>query len=198
MRRLFCLFVFLFVLGLSPAPSLAAADDGQYIHRPTVALLPVVNYSGQRNTGYMAGIIMDALYAKFPADRYTIVCGQPLEEALRGQGIDDFRTVSNSYLVSALQAMGVDYCVRTQVQGITTRQRVYLPDVFLLLKQWTAVVPVSFTITNVRTGAVVYDAAFSEYARNDGLIGFTDRHNAIRIGLSRLLDRFAQEQINLD
>ncbi len=198
MRRLVCLFVVLFVLGLSPAPAPAYADDGQSIRRPTVVLLPVINNSGQRRTGYMEGIIAGALNAKFPADRYAIVSGPELEEILRQQGIEDLRAVGNSYLLNALQASGADYCVRAEIHGVTTRQRVFLPDIFLLLKQWTAVVPVSFTVTNVRTGTVVYDATFSDYARNDGIIGFTDRHNAIRIGLSRLLDRFAQEQINLD
>ncbi len=196
MRRLVCLFAVLFVLGLSPSP--AYADDGQYFRRPTVALLPVINNSGQKHTGYMAGTITEVLNAKFPSDRYLVVSGQVLEDALRQQGIDDFRTVGSYSLINAMQAMGVDYYVRTEIQAVTTRQRVFLPDVFLLLKQWAATVPVSFTVMNVRTGAVVYDATFSEYARNDGLVGFTDRHNAIRIGLSRLLDRFAQEQINLE
>jgi hypothetical protein len=198
MRRFVCLFAVLLVLGLSPAPSPAYADDGQYVRRPTVALLPVINNSGQRHTGYMVGVITEALNAKFPPERYLIVSGPVLEDALRQQGIDDFRTAGSYSLINALQAMGVDYYVRTEIQAVTTRQRVFLPDVFLLLKQWAATVPISFTVMNVRTGTVAYDATFSEYARNDGLVGFTDRHNAIRIGLSRVLDRFAQEQIYLE
>jgi hypothetical protein len=91
----------------------------------------------------------------------------------------------------------VDYSVRAEILSVPTRQRVYFPDVFLLFKSWSATVPVSFVVTNVSTGEVIYAATFSEYAKHDAIIGFNDRHHAIRFALGKVLDKLAQEQINI-
>lgn len=195
MRRLLIALAALMILGLLPAPVLAAPDDPG-IHRPSVALLPVINNSGQKRTGYMVEMINEALQAKFGADRYLLIVDQTLDDALRRQGIDDFRAVDSYTLNNALQVAGVDYSVRTEILAVHTRQKVYFPDVFLLLKSWAAQVPVTFTVTNVHTGEVVYAGTFSEFAKHDAIIGFNDRHYAIRFALGKVLEKFAQEPVN--
>jgi hypothetical protein len=197
MRRLFFALAVLLILGIMPAPALAAPDEAPGVRKPSVALLPVINNSGQKRTGYMVEMISQALQDKFSPDRCLPIVDQPLEDALRRQGIDDFRAVDNFTLQSALQAIGVDYSVRSEILAVHTRQKVYFPDVFLLLKSWAAQVPVSFVVTNVRTGEVVYAGTFNEFAKHDAIIGFNDRHYAIRFALGKVLEKFAQEPINI-
>ncbi|HWQ62583.1 MAG TPA: hypothetical protein VN521_09745 [Negativicutes bacterium] len=199
MRRLLSSLAALLILGLlSAPPALAAPDDGPGIRRPSVALLPVINNSGQKRTQYMVGMINESLQAQFSPDRCLVIIDQTLDDALRRQGIDDFRTVDSYTLNNALQALGVDYSVRTEILAVATRQKVYFPDVFLLMKSWAAQVPVNFAVTNVRTGEVIYAATFSEYAKHDAIIGFNDRHYAIRFALAKVLEKFAQEQIGIN
>jgi TolB-like protein len=198
MRRILSVLAVLLVVGPLATPAAAAADDGSFYRRPTVVILPVINNSGQKRTQYMADVVAEALYAKFPSGRYLIVDGPALSDALSRQGIDDFRTVDRTTLNSALQAVGIDYSVRAEILSVDTRQRVYFPDIFLLIKTWTAQVPVTVTVTNVRTGGIMYDAYFSEYAKHDFLIGFADRHQAISLALDKVIEKFAQEQINLE
>jgi TolB-like protein len=198
MRRVFSALAVLLVFGLLATPAPAAADDGSSYRRPTVVILPVINNSGHKRTQYMADATAEALYAKFPYGRYLIVDGQTLNDALSRQGIDDIRAVDRATLNRALQAIGVDYSVQAEILSVDARQRVHFPDIFLLVKSWTAQVPVTVTVTNVRTGVAVYDAYFSEYAKHDFLIGFADKHQAISLALHRVLEKVAQEQINLE
>jgi len=196
MRRLLSVLAVLLLLSLLPAPAQAAPDESPVIRRPSVALLPVINNSGQKRTGYMVEMINEALYAKFSPDRYLLIVDQTLDDALRRQGIDDFRAVDAYTLNNALRAVGVDYSVRTEILSVHTRQRVYFPDIFLLVKSWAATVPVNFVVTNVSTGEVIFTATYSEYAKHDAIIGFNDRHYAIRFALGKVLDKFSQAQIN--
>lgn len=196
MRRLLIALAVLLVLGLPLSAASAAPDDGPGIRRPSVALLPVINNSGQKRTGYMVEMINEALQAKFSSDRYLPIVDQALDDALRRQGID--AGTADSYTINtALQAMGVDYSVRTEILAVQTRQKVYFPDVFLLMKSWAAWVPVAFTVTNVQSGEVVYAVTLSDYAKHDAIIGFNDRHYAIRFALGKVLEKFAQEQVNI-
>jgi hypothetical protein len=198
MRRFLFALAVLLVFGLLSAPVAVYADEGTAIRRPTVAVLPVINNSGQKRTQYMAEVINEALYAKFTPDRYLLLDGQALEDNLRRLGIEDVRSADSRTINNALRAMGVDYSVRAEVHAVITRQRVYFPDVFLLMKTWTATVPVTFSVTNVPTGAPAYEAYFAEYAKIDFIIGFADRNYAIRIALDKVLEKFALEQINLE
>lgn len=198
MRSLLAALIAALVLVLLAAPAGAAPPDDGSGRKPVVALMPVINNSSQKHTNYMVEMIDEALLVKFGADRYLVVGGQVLADTLRRQGIDDWRAVDNYTLYTALRAMGADYMVRTEIQPVNTRQRVHFPDVFLLMKTWTASVPVSFTVTDVRTGRAVYEATLSEWAKHDAIIGFADRHYAVRIALTRLLDKFGQETIILD
>lgn len=196
MRRFFFLLAVITILGILPAPLAAAADDTEY-RRPTVALLPVINTSYQKRTWYMVDMINEALRAKF-SPSCLIIEGQVLEDALRRQGIDDWRAVDDYTLMNALRSFGADYSVRTEILPVPTRQKVSFPDVFLFMKTWSARVPVSFLVTNVNTGEVVFSQTYSESDRHESLIGFSDRHQAIRLALTKVLERFAQEPINLE
>jgi len=197
MRRLLSVLAVLLLLSMLPAPAQADPDESPVmIRRPSVALLPVINNSGQKRTGYMVEMINEALYAKFSPDRCLLIVDQTLDAALRRQGIDDFRAVDAYTLNNALRAVGVDYSVRTEILSVHTRQRVYFPDIFLLVKSWAATVPVNFVVTNVSTGEVIFTATYSEYAKHDAIIGFNDRHYAIRFALGKVLDKFSQAQIN--
>lgn len=198
MRRFLFALVVVSVFGLLSASTAVYAEEGTAIRRPTVAMLPVINNSGQKRTQYMVEVISEALYAKFSPDRYLLLDGQALEDMLRRQGIEDIRAVDSGTLTNALRVMGVDYSVRAEVHAVPTRQRVYFPDVFLLMKTWTATVPVTFSVVNVHTGATAYEAYFAEYAKIDFIIGFADRNHAIRLALDKVLEKFAQEQINLE
>lgn len=198
MRRLLSALAAIILFSLLTAPAMAAPDDSQGLHRPSVALLPVINNSGQKRTGYMVEMINEALQNKFSPDRCLTIVDQTLDDALRRQGIDDFRAVDAYTLNRALQAAGIDYSVRTEILAVHTRQKVYFPDVFLLFKSWAATVPVSFVVTNVRTGEIIYSQTYSDFAKHDAIIGFNDRHYAIRFALAKVLDRFAQDQIPLN
>lgn len=198
MRRLFFALAVTLVCGLLAAPAAAAPPDDGPGRKPLVALMPVVNNANQKHTGYMVEMVTETLYAKFSPDRCLPVGGQPLADALRRQGIEDWRAVDGDTLNAALRASALDYAVRAEIGGVSTRQRVHFPDVFLLMKTWTASVPVTIVVTNLRTGRVVYEATISEWAKHDAIIGFADRHYAIRIALTRVLDKFAQENIALD
>ncbi len=198
MRRLFFALVVLLLVGLLSAAAVAHADEGTSIRRPTVAMLPVINNSGQKRTEYIAEIVTEALYAKFGSGRYLLVDGQALNDALRRQGIDDVRAAGDAALIGALRNLGIDYAVRAEIHPLIIRQRVHFPDIFLLMKAWSASVPVTFTATNVRTGGYAYEAYINEYAKHDFFIGFADRHQAIRLALDKVVEKFALEQINLE
>lgn len=198
MRRFLFALAVMLVFGLLTPPAAVYADEGTAVRRPTVAMLPVINNSGQKRTQYMAEVINEALYAKFSPERYLLLDGQALEDNLRRLGIEDMYSADSRTLNNALRVMGVDYSVRAEIHAIPTRQRVYFPDVFLLMKTWTATVPVTFSVTNVRVGVIAYEAYFAEYAKIDFIIGFADRNHAIRLALDKVVEKFAQEQINLE
>lgn len=166
--------------------------------RPVIALLPVVNNAAQKNTGYLVDMINDELNNKFSQDRYIIFSGQYLLDNFRRQGLDDPRDLDRATLHAVLESMRVDYCVRTEIMPIITRQRVDFPDVFLFMKTWIATVPFSCVITNVHTGAVVYEFSYSDYGKHEAIIGFANRDYAIRIALTKVLEKFDRESIILD
>ncbi len=197
MRRLLFALVCFAVFGLLSTPAVYA-DEVTAIRRPTVAILPVINNSGQKRTQYLAEEINEALYAKFSPDRYMVLDGQALQDLLRRQGIEDIGSTDSRTLNLTLRAMGVDYSVKAEVHSVITRQRVYFPDVFLLMKTWTATVPVTFSVTNVSSGAPAYEGYFAEYAKIDFIIGFADRNHAIRLALDKVLEKFSQELIYLE
>ncbi|MDT8900449.1 hypothetical protein [Anaeroselena agilis] len=198
MRRFLLALVVVSVLNLLSAPPAVYAEEGVIFHRPTVAMLPVINNSGQKRTEYITEIVTEALYAKFGSGRYLLVDGQTLDDALRRQGIDDIHAASDAALFGALRNLGIDYAARAEIHPLIVRQRVHFPDVFLLMKAWSASVPVTFAVTNVRTGGYAYEAYFNEYAKHDFFIGFADRHQAIRLALDKVVEKFAQEQISLE
>ena len=198
MRRFLFALAVMLVFGLLSSTAVAHADEGTVFRRPTVAMLPVINNSGQKRTEYITEIITEALYAKLGSGRYLLVDGQALDDALRRQGIDDVRAANDAAIIGALRNLGIDYAVRAEIHPLIIRQRVHFPDIFLLMKAWSASVPVTFAATNVRTGGYAYEAYINEYAKHDFFIGFADRHQAIRLALDKVVEKFAQEQINLE
>jgi len=189
-------FVFAFVLaflltGFPAAPADAAGDDG--VRKPVVVLLPVINNSSQKHTRYMAEMVDEMLQAKFNADRCWPVYGQGLMDTLRRQGVEDYRALDSAAFLAVMQGLRADYVVRAEILPVVTQQRLHFPDVFLLMKTWTATVPVAIRVTSVASGATVYEATFTEWAKHDGFVGFTDRHYAIRPALAKVLEKFSRE-----
>lgn len=192
MRKLRVTLMVLLLLGLFVAPAAASPD------KPVIAFLPVINNAFQKNTGYIIEMIDEALYNKFGQDRYMVMGGQYLLDSFRRQGVDDPGTLDRAALNAILNNMWVDYSVRTEIMPISTRQRVDFPDVLLFRKTWIADVSFSCTITNVQTGAVVYDAIIADNGKHDAFIGFANRDYAIRIALTKVLEKFRRESIILD
>jgi hypothetical protein len=192
MRKLRITLIALLLLGLFIAPAAASPE------KPVIAILPVVNNASQKNTGYLIEMINDALSAKFGQDRYQLMGGQYLQDSFRRQGVEDYRSLDKSTLNLVLNDMWVDYSIRTEILPIVARQRIDFPDIFLFMKTWVADVSFSCTITNVRTGAVMYDAVISDFGKHESIIGFANREYAIRMAMARVLDKFQREPIMLE
>lgn len=168
-----------------------AGPDGKTV----VAVLPVINNSAQKQTQYMVEMVEDAIYGKLPADRYIVIGGQTLADYLRYLGIEDIGSADPDALKEALRYYRVDYTIRAEIQPVPARQRVHFPDVFLLMKTWVADVTVNFTAVNVNGQSWSYQASIHDWAKHDGVIGFANRHYAIRLALARVLQTFATEPI---
>lgn len=192
MRKLWIALIVLLLTGVFSSTAAANPD------RPVIAILPVVNNAAQKNTGYIVDMINDSLYNKFGQDRYLVLGGQYLLDNFRREGVDDPRSLDRATLNAMLDSMRVDYYVRAEILPISTRQRVDFPDIFLFMKTWIASVPFSCTVTNVHTGAVVYEFTYSDYGKHEAIIGFANRDYAIRIALTKVLEKFERETIVLD
>jgi hypothetical protein len=183
MRKLLGLIFFILVLTTS-STVLAGSK--------VVAILPVINNSGLRGGHYAADIIEDKLLDKF-SDRYVVLSGQTLLDGLRRAGIDDFQSVDNYTLTLALRDMRVDYMVKTEIQFVSTSQKMEFPSALMFVKSWVATVPLYVNIIDVNRGSTIYEATIVEQGRHQSLIGFARQNSAVSNALGKAFDRFDRE-----
>ncbi|MBP2653701.1 MAG: hypothetical protein H6Q73_1270 [Firmicutes bacterium] len=184
-------FIFTFVSFMTIAPPLANAH--QYGAKAVVAVLPAINNSGLRGGQYTAEMVNEALAAKFPADRYIVLSGQNLLDKLRMEGVEDYSTADSSALLAAFRAMMVDYSVRAEVLFVVTEQQLDFPNALILLKRWTATVPLYMIVADVNNGTNLYDSVITESGEHQALVGFVKQSNAVRRALEKDLQRFGRE-----
>lgn len=196
MRKLWIVLIILLLVGSFAAP--AAAAPNNLSRKPIVAILPVINNASQKNTKFMIQMVDDSLSRKFSGDRYLVISGQMLMDAFRRRGVDDPSSLDQETLNAVLRDMQIDYSVRTEILPVNARQRVDFPDIFLFMKTWVATVPFSWTITNVQTGEILYDFTYADSGKHEAIIGFANRDYAISVALSKVLERFESEPINLN
>jgi hypothetical protein len=182
---LICLLGLAFVM-----PETALANTGR---KPVLALLPVIDNSCQRAGRFATEEINDRLAEKYGTGRYTVLSGQVLLNALAREGIADYRSVDNATLLGAMQRIGVDFCVKSDLQYITLKQKVSFPSILLLIKTWTAHVPLYINITEVNQGVLIYEGRLEEFGDNEALIGFANQAAAVQKALDTILPRIDSE-----
>ncbi|MBP2645360.1 MAG: hypothetical protein H6Q75_800 [Firmicutes bacterium] len=185
-----CCFL-LTVVSFTLVPHLVEAR--MYGSKAVVAILPAINNSSLRGGGYTAEMVDESMAGKFSADRYIVVSGQNLMDRLQMQGIGDYANTDWGTLVSALRNMRVDYCVRAEVQFVTTDQQLDFPNALILLKRWTATVPLHVTVMDINNGYALYDSVITENGEHQALVGFVKQSYAVRRGLEKALQRFNGE-----
>ena len=193
MRRIVfivCGFIFILVCCGAVSPPLANARQGG---KAVVAVLPAINNSGLRGGQYTAEMVNESLSYKFSADRYIVLSGQNLLERLRSAGVEDYSTTDSSSLQAAFRGMMVDYSVRAEVLYVATDQQLEFPTALLLLKRWTATVPLYMTVADVNNGTVLYDAVLTENGEHQAMVGFVKQSYAVRRALDKDLQRFGRE-----
>jgi hypothetical protein len=195
MRKAFSLVILLagIVLFATLAGTVHAAAPGS---KPVVAVLPVLDNSGQRSGRYAAQTIEEKLVGKFSDGRYVVLYGQVLLDGLKSQGIDDPRTADISAVQAALGRMRVDYSIRSELMYVSLQQKVTLPSVLLFIKTWNATVPVFFNVMDVNQGVAVYDSTIIENGKHEAVIGFANQTSAVKNALDKLLPRIDRE-VNL-
>jgi len=194
MKRIFLLLILLLTILAIPIAE-ASSDTSISAGRPIVAVYPVVNSTGERGTYYLVNMVNEALARKFDSGRYLVITGSALTDALNRYGVYDDPISDTPAIRTALHAMGVDYIVKVELMPMNARQKISVPDVFLLMKTWVATVPLSCSVTNVATGTIVYDAVFTEQGSHENFLGFASKGQAMRGSLGRNLDRFERETI---
>ncbi|MBP2650711.1 MAG: hypothetical protein H6Q74_1536 [Firmicutes bacterium] len=182
-----------FLLALVSFALVPNGVEAHYGSKAVVAVLPAINNSGLRGGGYTAEMINEALADKFPADRYIVLSGQSLLDRLSAEGIYDYSTADWGSLQAAFSDMRVDYSVRAEIQFVYTDQQLDFPNAIILLKRWTAVVPLYMTVTDVNNGYVIYDSVITENGEHQALVGFVKQSYAVRRGLEKALNRFNRE-----
>lgn len=194
MKRIFLLLILLLTILAMPIAE-ASSDTSISAGRPIVAVYPVVNSTGERGTYYLVNMVNEALARKFDSGRYLVITGSALTDALNRYGVYDDPVSDTPAIRTALHAMGVNYIVKVELMPMNARQKISVPDVFLLMKTWVATVPLSCSVTNVATGTIVYDAVFTEQGSHENFLGFASKGQAMRGSLVRNLDRFERETI---
>ncbi|MDR3589496.1 MAG: hypothetical protein P4N41_07510 [Negativicutes bacterium] len=195
MRKAFSLtiLVAIIVLLAFPAGAAYAAAAGS---KPVVAVLPVLDNSGQRSGRYAAQTIEDKLVGKFSDGRYNVLYGQVLLDGLKNQGIDDVRTADTASVQAALGRMRVDYSIRTELMYVSLQQKVSLPTVLLFVKTWNATVPLFINVMDVNQGVALYDSTMIETGKHEAVIGFANQTSAVKNALDKILPRIDRE-VNL-
>ncbi|MDR3564566.1 MAG: hypothetical protein P4N59_24475 [Negativicutes bacterium] len=184
---LFALFVQLLA---TPLQTASASAPGQ---KPVVAIFPVNDNSSQKSGRMAAQLVDDKLLAKFGDGRYTVLYGQALYESLRREGIDDPRSADNGAVQAALRRMRVDYSIRPELLYVSLHQSMVLPTALLLMKVWTANVPLFVNVMDVNKGYAVYDSTIVETGRHEAVMGFANQATAVRNAVDKILDRLDRE-----
>lgn len=192
MRNLFVIFtVFaaVFFLSFAPVHAESLSASGQKV----VAVFPVINNSGIKGGSYVGSMVEERLGEKFGTGRYIVLAGQALLDGLRREGIEDYKTADSAMLIAALQRLRVDYSVKMEVQYVSSDQRMRFPEALLLVKIWTATVPLYANITDINRGVAVYDSVIVESGMQKSLVGFVHLYQAVMNALGKDLDRFDRE-----
>jgi hypothetical protein len=192
MRKAFSFTILLAVMVILafPAGLVNAAASGS---KPVVAILPVLDNSGQRSGRYASQTIEEKLISKFSDGRYVVLYGQVLLDGLKKEGIDDPRSADTASVQAALRRMGVDYSIRTELMYVSLQQRVNLPTVLLLIKTWYATVPVFINVMDVSQGTALYDSTIIENGKHEAVIGFANQASAVKNAVDKVLDRLDRE-----
>jgi len=193
MRILFARIALLVMVCLAMLLPQSAALANSAGHKPVLALFPVIDNSSQKAGRVATEELNDQLADKFGSGKYVVLSGQTLLGDLKSEGINDFRNTDNATLQAALQRLGVDYSVRTELQYVTLKQKVSFPSVLLFIKTWMATVPLYINITDVNRRAAIFDTTLVETGRNEALIGFANQLDAVQNAMDKMLYRVATE-----
>lgn len=195
MKRALLVVTFLITILALPLAEASAYNPTIAGGRPMVAIYPVKNSTGERGTYYLVDMVNETLVRKFDSDRYLVITGSALTDSLRRYGVYDDPMTDTPAVRNALSAMGVNYIVKVELVSISARQKIDVPDVFLLMKTWVATVPLSCSVINLPTGTIVYDAVFSEQGSHENFLGFASKGQAMRASVGKALDRFERETL---